>query len=261
MIMRMGKEMMFVAPVGLMLLATSVLADWQPGDPHKMHYPQLPDLVNGMDVLATEPKILADDWRCSGSGPVTDIHFWGSWLNDDIGDLHTDVYIFADIPANQSPTGYSMPGELLWSRHFHPTDIAIGEVVTASEPFFDPNVNEIIGSDTQVIQYNFFIPETEAFVQEEGQIYWLGVQKRNLADPFLFGWKSSADHFNDDAVYGDFQSSTIPGMQPPGSPIGWNELIDPRSGESMDLAFVITPEPGSISLLVLGGLALLRRRR
>ncbi|MCJ7578787.1 MAG: hypothetical protein MUO91_10085, partial [candidate division Zixibacteria bacterium] len=49
---------------------------------HKMHFPQLPDL-EGWDVYAVYPKTLADDWKCSATGPVTDIHFWGSWKDID----------------------------------------------------------------------------------------------------------------------------------------------------------------------------------
>ena len=51
----------------------------------------MPDLnPTGLDVLDTlqpfgeQPqwKILADDFLCTQSGPITDIHIWGSWLNN-----------------------------------------------------------------------------------------------------------------------------------------------------------------------------------
>src|SRR2546426_8872613 len=61
--------------------------DWNPGDPAK--WVQTPDLnPTGMDVNASFAgqvpfmKILADDWRCTSMDPVSDIHIWGSWLND-----------------------------------------------------------------------------------------------------------------------------------------------------------------------------------
>lgn len=38
---------------------------------------QLPD-EDGWDVMAMD-RCLADDWACTRSGEVTDIHFWGSW--------------------------------------------------------------------------------------------------------------------------------------------------------------------------------------
>jgi hypothetical protein len=63
----------------------------------------------------------------------------------------------------------------------------------------------------------------------------------------LWGWKTSLDHWNDDAVW------SVPGTI-------WQELRDPATGESLDLAFVITPEPATLSALLLGILALCRRR-
>ena len=55
-----------------MLLAALAVADWDEGDGHKMHFPQLPD-PNGWDV-AWSNSWLGDDWVCSESGPVSDIH-------------------------------------------------------------------------------------------------------------------------------------------------------------------------------------------
>jgi len=43
-----------------------------------MHYPQLPD-TDGWDVDATMPITVVDDWTCSETGWVKDIHFWGGW--------------------------------------------------------------------------------------------------------------------------------------------------------------------------------------
>ena len=44
-------------------------------------------------------------------------------------------------------------------------------------------------------------------------------------------------------------------------PQEWEELHHPDSGGSLDMAFVIVPEPVSAGLLGLGAVALLRRRR
>ena len=127
----------------LVFVVSSAQADWDPGDPYKMHYPQLPDLnTTGMDVLANAPypgattptaKLLADDWQCSASGPVTDIHIWGSWLEDVLPTRQQDdqiiddpenvafrLSIFSDIPAGAAG-GYSRPGEKLWEGLYSPT--------------------------------------------------------------------------------------------------------------------------------------------
>ena len=87
----------------------------------------------------------------------------------------------------------------------------------------------------------------DPFWQQEGTIYWLGLSV--ITDPFAqVGWKTSLDHFEDDAVWAD-------------PSFGWRELFDPFTGESLDLAFVITPSPGALTLLALAGMVTTRRRR
>ena len=144
---------------------------------------------------------------------------------------------------------------------------------SSDEGFFDPNQNEIIGTDTKVIQYNFVMNDdpgipNDVFQQTRDTIYWLDVMALPLPEwdnqPVtpVFGWKTSADHWNDDSVYGDYDAAGDP-------PTAWNELFDPRQSSqmpigqlvSLDQAFVITPEPTTMSLLCIGGLAVLRRRR
>ncbi len=240
--------------------ASAAWADWEPGQPFKMHFPQLPDIESGMNVLATFPKFLGDDWQCTQTGPVTDIHIWGSWLDDVVLQPAFDVSIWSDDPVGPGGTNpdnqYSMPDKLLWGRLFEPGQYVDRPWAQAEEPFFDPNTNEIIGMDFTIWQYNFFIDPTEIpFHQREGEIYWLVVSA--MLPPGangLFGWKTSRDHFQDDAVFGD--------MPVDGAGIvDWHELIDPRTGESLDLAFVITPEPATVALVGLGLAALVARRR
>lgn len=286
----------------LTISSTAALADWDPGDPYKMHYPQLPNLQDGMDVLAgpriipitPDPiyyeKFLADDFLCTSSGPITDIHIWGSYNQDrflggvDPSSALFSLVIYEDVPVSAT-NPFSHPGKPLWSTYMKPTAARLYDI--ASERFFDPNVppppngEPIIGFDTQVWQYNFLIDPADAFRQEKGNIYWLGVHASadlngdgavDVGDlplylensPGLFGWKTSGSpQFNDDAVFTDV--NTI-GANPHVVPDGpWRELRDPFTGRSLDLAFVITgvPEPASVILLfvgVVGGLAFVRRQ-
>ena len=110
--------------LGLMLLVTTTaaFADWDLTMPAK--WVQRPDeMPTGIDVSASYNFILADDFECWETGPITDIHIWGSWLYDILPENGPDDVIFTlsihgDIPADESPTGYSIPGDVLWYRQF-----------------------------------------------------------------------------------------------------------------------------------------------
>ena len=94
------------------------------------------------------------------------------------------------------------------------------------------------------------IPQIDnPFIQQKDTIYWLGIDI-GLEGPLgpEIGWKTTLDNWNDDAAY---------------VYSGWQELIDPLTGGSLDMAFVITPEPSSLALAGFGlaALLVLRRRR
>ena len=71
----------------LTITSTLAFADWDEGADHKMHWPQLPDLdPTGVEVCMYGDiypyASLADDFRCTESGPITDIHIWGSFQDE-----------------------------------------------------------------------------------------------------------------------------------------------------------------------------------
>ncbi len=226
-------------------IAGPVFADWIEGDSYKMHYPQLPDLSElGMDVCAIVPTILADDFMCMEDGPITGIHIWGSWL-DDIEDPEPTfvLSIHSDIPAGESPTGYSMPGDTLWLKDFTSTQFVKGVTIPGLiEGWYDPLSGSYLPvGDTMCFQYNFPIDTQDAFVQSSGTVYWLDVQyvPSTNQPSAMFGWKTAIPdfHWNDDAVW-------IESMEPvPPPPPFWNEMVypitHPMEGISIDLAFVI----------------------
>ncbi len=234
----------------VLFVAGTALGDWDESQPYKWW--QRPD-PGGWDVLATEPKILADDFQCTGSGPITDIHFWGSWKDDLFGQIsNIHISIHDDIPVDdQNP--FSKPGVMLWEWD---TDGIVAPVDTlSSQGWYNPNTGEYLEDNHEAyFQYNIFIPEQDAFIQEEGTIYWLDISVAVAPVPGgiqpVWGWKTSLDYWNDDAVWSD-------------DGVSWNELRDPISGESLDMAFVITPEPATIVLLGIGGalMTLTRKRR
>jgi hypothetical protein len=212
---------------------------------HKMHFPQLPDL-EGWDVFATYPKTLADDWQCSATGPVLDIHFWGSWKDID-GDPTTDDYytpmplfqlsIHRNIPAD-ADTPWSRPGEQIWFWE--------GEIPgTPSEPpsmehWFDPNNGEWLCNDhVPYWRYDFLFdqatPPPPPFYQYKDSIYWLNVSAVQIPTPYQWGWKSSRDHFMDDAVYTD---------NAPGGP--WHPMVEPPRCNWFDVHFDSLGKPNDM---------------
>jgi hypothetical protein len=205
------------------------------------------------------------------------------------------LVIYKNVPPGVDPdVPYSRPGEPIWDWYGRPTRMR--PYAVASEQFFDPNRNEIVGNDTRVWQCNFKFDETvtEVARQVEGETYWLGVhysfdldsdgdvdlndfsQLASTPPESAFGWKTAdtnlyppeyvGSHYMDDAVWTDVSTWLSNPHVVPQDPFGfagtiWNELIHPHTLESLDLAFVITPEPASLALMGLGGLMLLRRRR
>lgn len=242
-----AKRAFLVATIGA-LLVTPVMADWDPGDPFKMHYPQLPD-PQGIDVSFRSPEVLADDWECTETGPVSDIHFWFSALDDAepvIFNVHVSIH--ANIPPTP-PIPYSMPGALLWERDFSPTEVSWRLAGTGQQGWYVPENGFYEPADHfryyQMNIMNFVDP----FIQQQGEIYWLDL---SISAQTPLGWKSSmSPQFMDTSVWGILPNPA------------WQPVFDPRvpgAAFPLDLAFVITPEPGTLSVLALGALVLLRRR-
>ena len=238
-----------------LLLLPNAFADWNVDDPAK--WSQLPDETPlGVDVrlyaegYGPPPGLwLADDFLCEQTGPITDIHFWGSWL----GDLHpTDpqaiqfhLSIWSDVPTNEV-NEYSHPGILLWETNVSAPDFIerIWTNVPEKEGWYDPVEGQYNpAADELIWQYNFFFDRESAFIQqgtpENPVVYWLAINVMILDPEFMggFGWKTSMEHWNDDAVW-----AIDPGQ--------WMELRyplgHPMEGVSMDLSFVITTETESL---------------
>ena len=231
-------------------ISTVAVADWDEGDGHKMHWPQLPD-PNGWDVFCTSwsPQypnvILADDWECSESGNITEIHFWGSWLGDNIGQLdYFLIGIAENIPPEQNPHGnWSMPGETLIEWDIY-NWVERGPYTGNQGWYWSyEQTNQWQPNDHQQYwQYNVFLDEEDWFWQEEGTIYWLYITAIVYEQPPeqpLWGWKSTFQdlHFMDDAVWAYVYL------------YDWLPLTYP-TGLTMDLAFVITGEEKHCNLTI-----------
>lgn len=226
--------------------------DPPPEYPHKMHWPQLPD-PNGWDVRACNRpdglrKVLADDFRCAESGPITNITFWGSFRHDEymeqvqfhgITNIHLSLHDDIPDPDGQGPE-FSKPAlPARWEWDINPYNPPAGwrvtveqEIIDSSQGWYDPNIpqNTQHPNHMDYFRYEISIPPTNAFVQVVSNIYWLDISVETSWPEW--GWKTSgSDHFMDDAVWADL---------PVQDTNQWNELRDPlEPAISLDLAFVI----------------------
>ncbi|MHC4478785.1 MAG: DUF7901 domain-containing protein, partial [Planctomycetota bacterium] len=229
------------------MLSTTAEAN-EPNGPVK--WLQRPDKTpNGMDIRCDRsdqvPRVLADDFSCTTTGPITDIHLWCSWRDDYVGMIEMfHLSIHDDLPPYDpcNPYSYSIPGEERWYKDFYAGEFDESLYLDLDpnyeywfdpyEPFDDPC------GDQKIWQYDFYIDEHEAFIQEgdpcEPKIYWLDVYvllDQSMPGP-EFGWKTSIDHWNDNAVYWNTE---------------WNEWYmlwypdgHPLHGSQVDMAFSIT---------------------
>jgi len=243
---------LFVA-LSLCAVAFVARAHWDETYPYTK-WVQMPDPL-GWDVWVENPKILADDFLCTSSAPITDIHFWVSWADDYVGVIdQIDLGIWTNCP---DPDGegpcYSQPGTQLWDLSLLPAQFDVEWWGEGDQGWYDPDTEDYwVNNHDDIYLVNVFLDPSQYFDQEGTPeapvVYWLSVSA-HVTDGDL-GWKTSLDHWEDDAVWSD-------------GPGCWEELRDPITGESLDLAFAITtiPEPSVFILAGFGLLALLRRRK
>jgi hypothetical protein len=221
-----------------------------------LKWEQKPDLTeNGIDIRCDRgdptPRVLADDFNCTTTGPITNVVLWGSWHDDHKGNIKKiHLSIHDDDPCG--PMGWSEPNNLLWSRDFGPSEFNETPYATLIDPewWWDPATQQppIQPGDYVVWQYDITIDSSNQFIQQGDPcnpvIYWLDVYVELEVDPqdpniYEFGWKTRdrADgHFKDDAVWSGDDGAN------------WNELRYPLGhnyyGQSIDLAFkILTGEP------------------
>jgi len=217
--------------------------------------------VTGSPVEA----LSADDFLCTSSRPVMDIHFSG-WC--DTGNYWIESFritFWSDVPATANDESH--PGDLLYDQMIGMADPA--------DPLKLGWLDK--GDGTFVIN----LPEEQWFWQQgspdDPLVYWIGIQGVTVEDEFddlffwgfvdryLPTWGDDAAFTSDDFGYLGWWNWGWPGpLEDPDVgpdpfdgpfPIGWVK--------SADMAFTLSvPEPATIGLLAIGGLgALLRRRR
>jgi hypothetical protein len=206
---------------------------------------QNPDIsVRGLDVLDGwitnngPATLLADDFFCNRTGPINEIQIWGSWLNNQADNWPTFwVGIWSDTPSlgNQP----SHPDQLLWWQQFYPGQYrASAQQTVPFEQVLDPNQPpKILGPDTQIWKYDFFpqTPFRQLGTPQQPKVYWMSVVAKTTAGK-VFGWKTTADHYNDYAVYSPTVFTGLKGYPMPGAV--WQVIKEPQ-GRKRELSFML----------------------
>jgi len=204
----------------IIMFGAILLADWDVGDPHIMHFPQLPDNC-GTDIYneghwcdSAEPlncTAIADDWVYLANGPVTDFHVWYSWNEDQIGIIYeATLEIYSDIPAdpnNQIP--YSKPGQLLWRRTIPVDPTMLRGTTYNSLQSFAWLIDQQPGTPftlvpnthwyTHQINIEFPLNDPDLFIPQMygygfGDIFWFSISFQVQFDPdynYEVGWKTA----------------------------------------------------------------------
>lgn len=225
-----------------------------------------PALIYGWDQVSQGLGFLvADDFRCNDPRPVTDIHWWGSYVGYQAGDVlqHPDAFLirfWTDVPAGADPDmQWSHPGQVIHEILCANYQVSADPVGQDINVYMWQAYGETIVMD-DCYQYNQTLDPTEYFNQEFDTIYWLSIQaiydEANLPGT-SWGWKTRPNYFNDDAVMGTVEQ----GQMFLEDTIRWDPIQD-YQGNSWDTAFELSvPEPATLALMGLGAVAFLVRRR
>ncbi|MFH1549084.1 MAG: PEP-CTERM sorting domain-containing protein [Planctomycetota bacterium] len=218
------------------------------------------DIVSQYDPTGTTfTNVVMDDWLCTSNTPVKGFRWWGSYFNAYSIDNLTGFWlsIHADIPADFYPS-HPDP-EVRHVENFVP----IAEIAYEQSIGFDASGNEV---------YEYFALLDECFWQQgtaaNPVIYWVNIvaeidnADQDIVESSVWGWHTAVlgpepdyMHNLDDAVeIADYVMDT--GFYQEFDPIEWE-------GYSLDMAFEVVPEPGTLLLAVpaIFGLAAVIRRR
>jgi len=157
---------------------------------------------------------LADDWLCDG-GPVTDLHWWGSYEDRGSGIDHFHLSIHE--PNVQDPC---LPGLEVWGV----------DVPFASLTEVDTGLLAQGGPTIYLYEYDLDVP----FPQIQGESYWFDITAYSVdsSNPAVWYWQEAG-------------RNPIPILYPAvsggGPGVGWWTPLDWGYGYS-DMAFAVTSE-------------------
>jgi hypothetical protein len=220
-----------------------------------------PPVILGWDERSlfgdTTPHVVADDWECKDNRPITDIHWWGSFIGwnesypPPVVPKAFHIGIWTDVPDPDpcDPLTFSHPGRLVWENYCDNFVWNFAGYDKDPRMYHDPCMP--FEPEETCFQFNQLLSQDEWFYQEPSddpcnpRIYWLSIAPiwGGATPPYEWGWKTRPHYFKDDAVVitdVDFWPPTVGGTKWTGGyPIKWPPYPDPE-GITWDVAFELT---------------------
>jgi len=199
-------------------------------------------------------KIVADDFRCLGTMPITSIHWWGSyegWDSFDLPKVRPTSWLigfWSNVPAlpNADPD-FSHPRKLLWQ--FEVSAERVSEEPVGIDKFPDKFPDSCF-------QYFVELQPREYFRQADyldftrDDIFWISivaVYSNPTLSKYTWGWKTRPWPWMDDAVTFELEGGLEPGLSiPPStvSPLSSSAICG--EPESYDMAFELDTDPNYV---------------
>jgi len=227
----------------------------QTTEPNKWSQPAVeidPGRFYGWDEksLDSNQPLLADDWKCTDKRPITDVHWWGSFLNWTYTSLPAQapvafhLGIWTDVPASPNDTNsFSHPGKMVWE--YICTNYQVNFVGYDKDPRQIAGVPPIV--QDSCFKFNCTIPQSLWFYQKPdpntySRVYWLSIaaiySTTGQNPQYPWGWKTRPHFFKDAAV----RIKSVNAPWPPVLNSNWvsgNKVQYPK-GTPWDLAFELT---------------------
>lgn len=203
----------------------------------------------GIGVNVTGDYAVSDDFQVLNGGRITDIGIWGAWYQNILPeggceDVAFTLSIYRNIPASESCTGKSMPGELVWSDRYGPGEFEASNYCTSSMGWMTPLGTYMTVEEQNCVHYKFHIDEADQFISssdpDNPAVYWLSVNIQTPANGANCGWMTSVDHANAASVW---KNELVPVWSCLGYPEG-SQLY----GNQIDMSFQIFGRSDSLQI-------------
>jgi hypothetical protein len=202
-------------------------------------------------------KIVADDWQCKDDRPITDIHWWGSFIGwnepypPTVVPTAFHIGIWTDVPDPDpcDPLNFSHPGTLIWQNYCDNFVWNFAGYDSDPRVYHDPCVP--MEPTEACFQYNQLLSQDEWFHQEpnssdpNGRVYWISISAvwGSQTPQYQWGWKTRPHYWNDDAAetaqFNPVGQPNLGSKWVGGNPITFPPYPNPDS-VSFDMAFELT---------------------